>query len=118
MLKHKHAYAHIPQDNNTAAPIQEWMNVQDSVKIQFSYIPEKLLVYTETNLIFSIQDLPTGNHIKDLIAASITITKNDKIFFKFSDVAIQNGDPSILLYPTSQLRYKLHLIQTYLWLLQ
>jgi hypothetical protein len=88
------AYAHIPQDNKTAAPIQEWRNAQDSVKIQFSYIPEKPLVYAETDLIFSVQDLTTGNHIKDLIA-SITITKNGKILFKFNDVEIPNGDFSL-----------------------
>jgi hypothetical protein len=52
------------------------------------------LVYNETDLIFSIQDLTTGNHIKDLIA-SITITKNDRIFFKFNDVEIPNGDFSL-----------------------
>jgi hypothetical protein len=93
-LSTNNAYAHIPQDNKTAAPIQEWRNAQDSVKIQFSYIPEKPLVYAETDLIFSIQDLTTGNHIKDLIA-SITITKNGKILFKFNDVEIPNGDFSL-----------------------
>jgi hypothetical protein len=65
-LSANNAYAHISQDNKTAAPIQEWNSTQDNVKIQFGYIPEKPLVYTETNLIFSIQDLTTGNHIKDL----------------------------------------------------
>jgi hypothetical protein len=93
-LSTNNAYAHIPQNNKTATPIQEWNNTQDSVKIQFSYIQEKPLVYTETDLIFSIQDLTTGNHIKDLIA-SITITKNDRIFFKFNDVEIPNGDFSL-----------------------
>jgi hypothetical protein len=87
-------YAHIPQDNKTATPIQEWKNAQDNVKIQFSYIPEKPLVYNETDLIFSIQDLITGNHITDL-TARITITKNDRIFFKFNDVEIPNGDFSL-----------------------
>jgi hypothetical protein len=87
-------YAHIPQDNKTATPIQEWKNAQDNVKIQFSYIPEKPLVHNETDLIFSIQDLITGNHITDLIAR-ITITKNDRIFFKFNDVEIPNGDFSL-----------------------
>jgi hypothetical protein len=88
------AYAHIPQDNKTASPIQEWKNAQDNVRIQFSYIPKKPLVYTDTDLIFSIQDLTNGNHIKDLIG-SIAITKNDKIFFKFNDVGILSGDLSL-----------------------
>jgi hypothetical protein len=43
---------------------------------------------------FSIQYLTTGNHIKDLITR-ITITKNDRIFFKFNDIVIQNGDLSL-----------------------
>jgi hypothetical protein len=90
-LSTNNAYAHIPQDNKTVAQVQEWKNTQDNVRIQFSYIPERPLVYTETELIFSVQDFTTGNHIKDLIA-SITITKNDKIFFKFNDIGIQNGD--------------------------
>jgi hypothetical protein len=86
------SYAHIPQDNTIV--VQERKNTQNNVKIQFSYIPKKPLVYTDTDLIFSIQDLTNGSHIKDLIA-SITITKNDKIFFKFDDVDIPNGDLSL-----------------------
>jgi hypothetical protein len=88
------SYAHIPQDTKIVAPIQEWRNTQDNVKIQFSYIPKNPLVYTETDLIFSIQDLSTGNHIKDLIA-NIVVTKNDKIFFKFNDVDLHDGDLSL-----------------------
>ena len=81
-LRINNTYAHIPQDNKTVAPVQEWKNVQDNLKIQFSYIPERPLVYAESDLIFSIQDLTTGNHIKYIIAARITITNNDKIFFQ------------------------------------
>lgn len=88
------AYAHIPQDNKTVAPVQEWKNQQDNVKIQFSYSPDKPLLYTFTDLKFSIQDLKTGNHLKDLVI-SLTITQDRKIFFKFSDVVIQNGDLSL-----------------------
>jgi hypothetical protein len=83
------SYAHIPQDNTIL--VQEWKNTQNNVKIHFSYIPIKPLVYTDTDLIFSIQDPTNGSHIKDLVA-SIAITKNDKIFFKFNDVDIRNGD--------------------------
>jgi hypothetical protein len=87
-------FAHIPQENKTLAPVQEWKNARDSVKIQFSYSPERPLIYTKTDLRFSIQHLTTGNHIKDLIA-SITIIKNDRIFFKSNNVEIQNGDLSL-----------------------
>jgi hypothetical protein len=80
------AYAHISQDNKTA-PVQEWKDQRNNIKIQFSYSPDNPLVYTMTDLKFSIQDLNTGNHMKDLIS-SLTITKDD-------DVAIQNGDLSL-----------------------
>jgi hypothetical protein len=93
-LSINNAYAHIPQDTKTVTPVQEWKNTQDNVKIQFSYIPKKPLIYTDTDLIFSIQNPTTGNHIEDLIA-SMTITKNDKVFFKFDDIGIQNGDLSL-----------------------
>ena len=86
------SYAHIPQDNTIV--VQERKNIQNNVKIQFSYTPKKPLLYADTDLIFSIQDLTNGNHIKDLIA-SITITKNDKIFFRFNDVDIPDGDVSL-----------------------
>ena len=86
------SYAHIPQDNTIV--VQERKNIQNNVKIQFSYTPKKPLLYTDTDLIFSIQDLTNGNHIKDLLA-SITITKNDKIFFRFNDVDIPDGDVSL-----------------------
>jgi hypothetical protein len=42
-------------------------------------------------LIFSIQNLNTGNHIRDLLT-DITVTKGDKIFFEFNDVAVEEGD--------------------------
>jgi hypothetical protein len=93
-LSTNNVYAHILQDTKTVGPLQEWKNTQDNVKIQFSYIPKKPLVFTETDLIFSIQDLTTGNHIEDLIA-SMTIAKNDKIFFRFNNIDIQNGDLSL-----------------------
>ena len=84
------ANAHIPQDNTTS-PIQEWKDQKNNIKIQFSYSPPKPLLYNMTDLKFSMQDLNTGNHIKNLIA-NITIIKGDKIFFRSNNVAIQGGD--------------------------
>ena len=84
------AYAHIPQDDTTS-PIQEWKDQQNNIKIQFGYSPDKPLLYNMTDLKFSMQDLNTGNHIKNLIA-NITIIKGDKIFFRSNNAAIQDGD--------------------------
>jgi hypothetical protein len=93
-LSTNNAYAHIPQDNKSVVTVQEWKNTQDNTKIQFSYIPEKPLIFTETDMIFSIQELTTGNHIENLIA-SITVTKENRIYFKFNDIKIKNGDLSL-----------------------
>ena len=81
-LSASNAYAHIPQDTTSLQAFS------------LALAQKKPLVYTDTDLRFSIQELTNGNHIKDLIA-SITITKNGKIFFKFNDVEIQNGDLSL-----------------------
>ena len=89
----KSAYAHIPQDNQTS-PIQEWKDQQNNIKIQFGYSPDKPLLYNMTDLKFSMQDLKTGNHIKDLIT-NITIIKGDKIFFRSNNIDIQDGDLSL-----------------------
>jgi hypothetical protein len=87
-------YGHLSPDNKKLAAIQEWNDQQNAVKVQFSYSPEKPLLYTPADLKFSIQDLKTGNHLKDLVMNS-TIIKNDKIFFKFNGVTIKNGDLSL-----------------------
>lgn len=86
-------HAQIPQDNKTS-PAQEWQDQLNNIKIQFSYSPDKPLLYNTTDLKFSMQDLKTGNHIRYLIA-NITIIKGNKIFFKFNNVPIQDGDLSL-----------------------
>ena len=88
------AYGHLSPDNKKLAAIQEWNDQQNAVKVLFSYSPEKPLLYTPTDLKFSIQDLKTGNHLEDLVMNS-TIIKDDKIFFKFNGVTIKNGDLSL-----------------------
>ena len=88
------AYGHLSPDNKKLAAIQEWNDQQNAVKVLFSYSPEKPLLYTPTDLKFSIQDLKTGNHLEDLVINS-TIIKDDKIFFKFNGVTIKNGDLSL-----------------------
>lgn len=88
------AYGHLSPDNKKLAAIQEWNDQQNAVRVLFSYSPEKPLLYTLTDLKFSIQDLKTGNHLKDLVMNS-TIIKDDKIFFRFNRVNIKNGDLSL-----------------------
>ena len=56
------SYAHL-YGNRT----QEWINNRDGIKIQFTYQPEKPIIDTFTELKFSVQNLTTSDHLKDLL---------------------------------------------------
>ena len=69
--------------------IQQWINKEARVKIQFKYTLYKPEIHNYHQLNFSIQDLETGKHLKNL-TASVTIT-NDPLF-AFDNITIPNGD--------------------------
>ncbi|MDW0218933.1 MAG: hypothetical protein QOK52_09470, partial [Nitrososphaeraceae archaeon] len=75
--------------NNT----QVWKNTDDNLKILFGYNPEKPIIDTFTNLQFSITNLATDEHIKDLVA-QVTVTNGQRLF-KFQNISTQNGDFSV-----------------------
>ncbi len=82
------AYGHII-GNRT----QQWISPQQNVKIEFTYQPEKPLLESPTELQFSVQNLQTGQHLKDLFAKIIVI--NGQGFFKSNNMTVQNGDFSV-----------------------
>jgi hypothetical protein len=82
------AYAHI-----TGNRTQQWTSPQQNVKIEFTYEPEKPLLDSPTELQFSVQNLQTGQHLKDLFAKIIVI--NGQGFFKSNNMTVQNGDFSV-----------------------
>ena len=82
-------YAHIGDSNNT----QVWKNPKNNLKIEFAYNPEKPIIDTFTNLQFSVTDLGTDEHIKDLVA-QVTVTNGQRLF-KFQNISAQNGDFSV-----------------------
>jgi hypothetical protein len=82
------AYAHL-----TGNRTQQWISPQQNVKIEFTYEPEKPLLESPTELKFSVQNLQTGHHLKDLFAKIIII--NGQGFFKFNNMTVQNGDFSV-----------------------
>src|SRR6266849_2338013 len=82
------AYAHITGDRT-----QQWINPQDNVRIQFTYEPEKPLIDSPTELKFSVQNLQTGQHLKDLFA-KVTIINGQRVF-KFNSITVPNGDFSV-----------------------
>lgn len=78
------SYAHL------GGKVQEWTNVKDNVRIQFSYSPEKPIIDTFTTLNFSVQDLKTGEHIKDF-TARVVVTNGQRLF-KFENITVPDGD--------------------------
>jgi hypothetical protein len=86
------AYAHIAGSNNSNK-VQEWINQREGIKIQFIYKPDKPIIDTFTELKFSVQNLTTGDHIKDLLAR-IVVTNGQRLF-KFENISVPDGDFSV-----------------------
>jgi len=73
--------------------VQEWIDKSKNTKIQFAYSPEKPIIDTFTELKFSVQDLETGEHIKNF-DARIVVTNGQRLF-KFENITIADGDFSV-----------------------
>ena len=79
----------INNNNNT----QIWIDRENNAKIIFTYEPHSPVIGNPTGLLFNVQDLRTGDQIKN-IHARIIIANGQKIF-KIADIASSNGDLSI-----------------------
>src|SRR5215216_1620106 len=80
--------AHIKQSK-----VQEWIDKSKNIKIQFAYSPEKPIIDTFTELKFSVQDLETGEHIKNF-DARVVVTNGQRLF-KFENITVVDGDFSV-----------------------
>jgi hypothetical protein len=74
--------------------LQQWVDKETGIKIQFAYIPEKLTAYSPTELGFSVQNLTTGQHVKNFKASVVVINDFQKAF-KFLNIPVVNGDFSL-----------------------
>ena len=84
-------YSHIPNTNNTV--IQEIIDQQDNIKVQFAYEPEMLTINTLTNLKFSVLNSTTDEHIKNFISR-IVVTDGVEVF-EFDNIKVKDGDFSV-----------------------
>jgi hypothetical protein len=73
--------------------VQELIDKNKNIKIQFGYSPEKPIIDTFTELKFSVQDLETGEHIKNFDARAVVT--NGQRLFKFENITVTNGDFSV-----------------------
>ena len=82
------SYAHINDPD-----VQELIDKQKNIKIQFDYSPDKPIIDTFTKLQFSIQNLTNDQHIKDF-DARIVVTSDQRLF-KFENITAHDGDFSV-----------------------
>ncbi len=85
-------YSHIPNNNNQFT-IQEIIDQQDNIKVQFGYKPENIKINTLTDLNFSVLNLKTDEHIKNFLARVI-VTEGSELF-GFDNITVSDGDFSV-----------------------
>ncbi len=85
-------YSHISNNNNNIV-IQEIMDQDDKIKVQFGYEPEKININTLTNLKFSVLNSTTNEHIKNFIAR-VVVTEGSELF-RFDNITVNDGDFSV-----------------------
>jgi len=82
-------YAHL------AGPtLQEWVDREKDIKIQFASKPEKPTADSPSELSFSVQNLTTSQHVKNF-KASVVIVNDFQKGFKFLYIPVANGDFSL-----------------------
>ena len=74
--------------------LQQWVDRENNIKIQFAYKPEKPIADSPAELSFSVQNLTTGQHLKNF-RASVVIINDFQRAFKFLNMPIANGDFSL-----------------------
>lgn len=84
--------------NVTVNNLQLWTNVEQNIKIQFTYQPQNPILDQPTKLMFVVQSLKTGNNLKNLVA-NILVTHNSSgqfSNFRFSNITIPDGQFSVI----------------------
>jgi hypothetical protein len=82
------SYAHIDKPE-----VQDWIDKNRNIKIKFDYEPNIPIIDTFTELQFSVQDLETGEHIKNF-DARVVVTNGQRLF-KFENITVVDGDFSV-----------------------
>jgi hypothetical protein len=73
---------------------QQWIDKENNAKIIFAYDPESPVIGRPTKLLFAVQNLLTGNEIKEELHARIIITNGPDIL-KITNSTFPDGNLSI-----------------------
>ena len=86
---------------------QTWIDKLNNLKIQFGYIPSKPIIDAPTQLKFTVQNLQTGEQLKNLSARAVVLSNagGQQRSFKFTSItAAPDGTYSVkYLFPDSGL---------------
>jgi hypothetical protein len=86
---------------------QTWIDKLNNLKIQFGYLPAKPIIDAPTQLKFSVQNLQTGEQLKNLSARAVVLSNagGQQRSFKFTNItAAPDGTFSVkYLFPDSGL---------------
>ena len=74
---------------------QLWIDKANNAKIIFTYNPENPIIGNPTKLLFSIQDLRTGDEIKEVLHARIIVTNERGDILKITNSTFADGNFSI-----------------------
>ena len=74
--------------------VQQWMDKERDVRIQFSHIPQKPTADSPTVLDFSARNLTTGQKINNL-RANVVIVNDFQRASKFLNIPVSGGDFSL-----------------------
>ena len=86
-------YSQIPNNNNNKIVMQEIIDQDNKIKVQFAYDQEKIKINTLTNLTFSVLNSTTDEHIKNFLAR-VVVTEGSEVF-KFDNIKVSDGDFSV-----------------------
>jgi hypothetical protein len=72
---------------------QLWTNTENNMKILFTHSPRYPWVNTPTLVAFTVDNLRTGNHLKNLLATGVIINNSSgqQKIFKFNHLYAPNG---------------------------
>jgi hypothetical protein len=82
---------------NTGNGTQLWVDRENNVKVQFTYLPQTPIIDTPTQLKFNIQNSQTGTPLRNLVARVVIVINSggQERSFKFTNITAPNGSFSV-----------------------
>jgi hypothetical protein len=82
---------------NSGNGTQLWVDRENNVKVQFTYLPQTPIIDTPTQLKFNIQNSQTGTPLRNLVARVVIVANSggQERSFKFTNITAPNGSFSV-----------------------